>query len=80
MANTKEKKVIINIPLVRGGNNDDVFVSVNGRKWLIKKGVDVEVPACVAEVLKHEAEQLYAAMAYEDSLATASSEDEKNNK
>jgi hypothetical protein len=55
-----------------------VFVSVNDKKWLIKRGVDVEVPACVAEVLKNEAKQLYVAMAYEDSLSTASSEEEKN--
>lgn len=77
MANTKEKKVIVNIPLVRGTRNDDVFVSVNDRKWLIKRGVDVEVPECVGDVLKNEAKQLYAAAQYEGSLSTASSMDDK---
>ena len=29
------------------------FVSVNGEAYLIQRGVDVEVPAAVAEVLRH---------------------------
>jgi hypothetical protein len=78
MAETKEKLVTINIPLVRGARNDDVFVSVNDRKWLIKRGVDVKVPECVKEVLEHEAHQYYAAAQYESSLSTASSAEEKN--
>jgi hypothetical protein len=76
----KEKMVKIKIPLVRGGRNDDVFVSVNDRDWLIKRGIEVEVPECVKEVLEHQEEQLYVAAMYEESLSTASSEDEKNNK
>ena len=79
MANTKEKTVIINIPLVRGARNDDVFVSVNDRKpYLIKRGVDVEVPLYVKEVLEHEAHQYYEAAQFENSLSRASSEEEKN--
>jgi hypothetical protein len=31
----------------------DVFVSVNGRRYQIQRGVEVEVPAEVAEVLQH---------------------------
>lgn len=80
MANVKEKTVKIKIPLVRGGNNDDVFVSVNDRDWLIKRGIEVEVPECAKEVLENQEKQLYAATMYEDSLSKASSEDEKNNK
>ncbi|MBR6825083.1 MAG: hypothetical protein IKM59_00900 [Oscillospiraceae bacterium] len=30
---------------------EDVFVSVNHRTWLIKRGETVEVPVAVAEVL-----------------------------
>lgn len=52
-----EKMVTIKIP--RDRNNDaDVFVSVNERTWLIKRGVEVEVPECVAEVLEHRDEAL----------------------
>ena len=31
----------------------DVFVGVNGRNYLLKRGVDLEVPPAVAEVLEH---------------------------
>ncbi|MCC8122766.1 MAG: hypothetical protein LIO58_04425 [Oscillospiraceae bacterium] len=36
---------------------DDVFVAVNGKGWLIQRGVDVEVPDYVAEVLTQSMEQ-----------------------
>jgi hypothetical protein len=35
----------------------DVFVSVNGRNYQIQRGVEVEVPAEVAEVLEHSQHQ-----------------------
>ena len=50
MSEAKEKTVTIMIPKTRK-DQDDVFVSVNDRTWLIKRGVPVEVPACVAEVI-----------------------------
>ena len=50
-----EKEKTVKIKLPRGRKEDvDVFVSVNERTWLIKRGVEVEVPACVAEVLEHQ--------------------------
>jgi hypothetical protein len=58
----KEKLVKIRIPRERD-RQDDVFVCVNGRTWLIKRGVEVEVPECVAEVIRNAedvAEQAYA--------------------
>ena len=63
-----EKKVKIKIPLVRGESNQDVYVSVNDRSWQIKRGVEVEVPVCVAEVLEHEEKQLRAAYDFQDSM------------
>lgn len=33
--------------------SDDVVVSVNGKRWQIKRGVEVEVPDYVAEVLEN---------------------------
>ena len=59
-----EKMVKIKLPLSRT-EKDDVPVGVNGRTWLIKRGVEVEVPECVAEVLKHKEEMLDLAMEYE---------------
>lgn len=49
----KEKMVKIKIPRNRK-DEEDVFVSVNERTWLIKRGVEVEVPECVKEVLDHQ--------------------------
>lgn len=67
---TTEKMVIIKIPLERGKVNKDVFVSVNDRTWQIKRGVPVEVPECVAEVLKHEEEQLLKAAEFQEAMAS----------
>lgn len=49
---TAEKKVRIRIPKTRS-ETEDVYVSVNNRNWLIQRGVEVEVPECVAEVLRN---------------------------
>lgn len=51
---TTEKMVKIKLPRVKSGEQDDVFVSVNDRRWLIKRGEEVEVPECVAEVLRNQ--------------------------
>jgi len=50
----KEATVKIKLPRVKG--EDAVFVSVNQRTWLVKRGVEVEVPTCVEEVLRHQEE------------------------
>ena len=41
--------------------SEPVFVGVNGETWLIQRGVDVEVPKAVAEVLRHSEEMDNAA-------------------
>ena len=65
-AETKTTKMVkIKIPKTRD-NLDDVYVAVNGRSFLIKRGEYVEVPEYVAEVLQHQEEMLAAAMAYEE--------------
>ena len=53
----KEKMIKIRIPRTKA-NQEDVFVSVNERTWIVKRGVDVEVPECVAEVIRHQEEML----------------------
>ena len=60
-----EKMVKIKIPRTKK-DEEDVFVSVNLRTWLVKRGVEVEVPACVAEVLRHQEEMLEEIMLFED--------------
>lgn len=49
-----EKKVTIMIEEQEGDENTgDVFVSVNGHAWQIRRGFEVEVPESVVHVLKN---------------------------
>ena len=64
---SKEKLVKIRIPRERD-RQDDVFVCVNGRTWLIKRGVEDEVPECVAEVIRNAEDVAEKAYAYMDSV------------
>ena len=60
-----QKMVTIRIPLTRT-EKDDIFVAVNGKKYLIKRGVDVKVPESVAKIIKRKEKCLEDAMAYEE--------------
>lgn len=62
-----EKKVKIRIPITRE-NTADVYVSINERSWLIKRGVEVEVPECVVEVLRNQEIALEKAYNYSNSV------------
>lgn len=63
-----EKKVKIRLPLTRN-EKEDVFVGLNGKTYLIKRGVDVEVPVGVAEILERKEKMLEIAMEYETAAA-----------
>ena len=63
---TKEKMVKIKLP--RDKKEPDVFVSVNERSWLIQRGVEVEVPECVSEVLRHREEMEAEAYDFDSSV------------
>ena len=70
--NTKEptkKMVKIRIPRTKA-DQEDVFVSVNMETFLIKRGVEVEVPDYVAEVLQHQEEMLENIMLFNDAKAS----------
>ena len=58
--------------LPRGRKNEEnfVIVSVNGRSYKIMKGVEVEVPECVAEVLENGRMMAEAARRYVDERAS----------
>lgn len=62
------KSYTIKLPLTRN-EKEDVFVGVNGRTWSIKRGVEVEVPECVFEVLERREKMLSQAMEYEEAAA-----------
>lgn len=64
---TEEERVTIRLPLSRE-ERDDVYVGLNGKSYLIKRGVNVDVPAGVAEILRRREEMLEIALAYEDQL------------
>ena len=64
----KEKLVKFRIPKTKE-NQDDVFVSVNDRTWLIKRGVEVEMPECVYEVLMHQQEMEEVALEYSEAAS-----------
>ena len=57
--------------LPRGRKNEEnfVLVSVNGRGYKIMKGVEVELPECVAEVLENSRMMAEAARRYVDAVA-----------
>jgi len=71
MAEKKEvKEELVKIRLPRKSKNDeDVFVSVNEKTWLIKRGVEVEVPACVAELIRNSEEMLEEIYEFQSSNA-----------
>ncbi len=48
-----DKKVKIKLFKDNSRYKGDLFVSVNGTNYKIRRGVEVEVPAAVAEVLEH---------------------------
>ncbi len=59
-----ERLVRIRLPKERR-DQEDVFVGVNERTWLIRRGVEVEVPECVAEVLENREMMLETIMEFE---------------
>jgi hypothetical protein len=72
-----EEMVTIKLPLNRT-EKDDVWVAVNGKSMQIKRGVEVEVPKCIAEVLQHKEEMLMQAIEFE-SNATGKADDSELN-
>ena len=54
---TKTKTVTVRIPRT-SPRQEDVFVSVNNYTCIVRRGVDVEVPDFVAEVLRHQEQMM----------------------
>ena len=72
-----EPLVTIKLPITRT-EKDDVWVAVNGKSMQIKRGVEVEVPKCLAEALEHSEKMLVEAMEYEASVTGKASAEELN--
>ena len=67
MANNKEKTVRIRLPIEKD-NKEDKVVWVNDRRFLIKRGVPVDVPESVAEILENEEKMLSIRYEYESKM------------
>lgn len=72
-----EPLVTIKLPLTRT-EKDDVWVAVNGKSMQIKRGVEVEVPKCIAEVLQHKEEMLMQAIEFESNAMGKADDAELN--
>ena len=59
------KTVTVRIPRL-SPKQEDVFVSVNNYTCLVKRGVDVQVPGFVAEVLRHQEEMMETIARFEE--------------
>ena len=81
---TKKSKLFPNEPLatiklpITRTEKDDVWVAVNGKSMQIKRGVEVEVPLCIAKALEHKEKMLIEAMEYEASIQDKASKEELN--
>ena len=64
----EKKTVKIKLPLTRS-EKEDVFVAVNGKSWLIKRGEEVEVPWNVAKMLERQEKMLSQALEFEAQAA-----------
>ena len=64
-----ERMVALTIPRGRKQEENFVIVSVNGRSWKIMKGVEVQVPDYVAEVLENAQMMADTARRYVDRMA-----------
>ena len=73
-----KKKVEVRLPRLKGQHaNQDEFFSVNGKNYIIKRGETVEIPECVAEVIRNGEKAEEYAMRYVDDLTKAKEEKEK---
>ncbi len=60
----QEELITIRLPITKE-MQDDVFVRVNERTWLIKRGETVKLPACAVEVLEHSEQAMLEGLRYQ---------------
>ena len=60
----REKMVKVLLPLLENGDMEQ-YGAVNGRSFLLRRGEEVEVPECVAEVLRLSEKQKREAYRYQ---------------
>lgn len=58
---TERKMVTIRLPKIKK-DQEDLYVACNGERFIVKRGVEVEVPDYVAEIIRHSEEMREIAM------------------
>lgn len=75
----KSGRVTVRLPRLKGHNaRQEEFYSVNGKNYIIKRGMNVEVPEEVAEVIRNNEQAEEYAMEYIDNILEAAAEKEKD--
>lgn len=69
VAEAKPKTVVIQLPVIEG-MGDSVYVGVNMKDYQIKRGEPVEVPLCVADVLRNSDKQMMVAMQKQEEMTS----------
>lgn len=58
--------VTVNLPPIRGVEKQEAqFVAVNGREWVVPRGVDFDLPRCAALVLQQADDEYLRAIMYQ---------------
>lgn len=63
----KERTVTIKLPRAAKGESNEISASVNGKVYLIKRGIPVEVPESLAEIIVNSEKAQEEAIAYIES-------------
>ena len=76
---TEAKRVTVKLPKLRGQNaNQEEFYSVNGKNYRIRRGVEVEIPEEVAEVIRNADLAEEYAMEYAEEIGKSARDDALN--
>ena len=66
----QEEMVKIRLPMIPGVEKQEaLYVGVNDRSWVIPRGIPMEVPKCVAEVIEHSETEAFRAEEYRNAHA-----------
>ena len=78
MAAAKTKTVTVRLPISRT-EKEPVFVGLNGKTYLIQRGIPVAVPVGVAKILQRQERALMEAYAFASELEARTSAMEEAN-
>ena len=71
-------RVVVKLPMARKGEEKFITASVNGKVYKLQKGVAVEIPRELAEVLNNANAEAMKADAYAEKIVNATLEKEQS--